>query len=218
MHHALAKVTAPDAIAAITEGVAQSTLLIADGHHRYETALRYSEEVSLRAPGRGRARRAPLLHDVPRERRRSEPRRLPDAPARPLARRRSPSRSCSRAPRRGSPSTPLPQGVDASAALAALAAAGKTGPSVVAAAPRRPRRPADAPARRRRRASSDARPARPHVLREDGRGRPALGDPRARPRHHARGPGRQDEHLVPAGRARGAGASCAPARGRCSSS
>jgi uncharacterized protein (DUF1015 family) len=46
VHHALAKVTAKDAIAAIVQGVARSTLLIADGHHRYETALRYSDEVS----------------------------------------------------------------------------------------------------------------------------------------------------------------------------
>ncbi len=44
VHHALAKVTAKDAIAAIVLGVARSTLLIADGHHRYETALRYSDE------------------------------------------------------------------------------------------------------------------------------------------------------------------------------
>jgi uncharacterized protein (DUF1015 family) len=32
------------------EGVARSTLLIADGHHRYETALRYSEEVTASSP------------------------------------------------------------------------------------------------------------------------------------------------------------------------
>ena len=44
VHHVLARVTARDAIRAITEGVAKSTLLIADGHHRYETALRYRDE------------------------------------------------------------------------------------------------------------------------------------------------------------------------------
>jgi uncharacterized protein (DUF1015 family) len=43
--HALAKVSAPEAVRAIIEGVSRSSLLIADGHHRYETALRYSEEV-----------------------------------------------------------------------------------------------------------------------------------------------------------------------------
>lgn len=46
VHHALAKVTAKDAITAIVQGVARSTLLIADGHHRYETALRYAGEAS----------------------------------------------------------------------------------------------------------------------------------------------------------------------------
>jgi uncharacterized protein (DUF1015 family) len=44
--HKLAKVRDPDAIRAIVDGVSRSTLLIADGHHRYETALRYSREVA----------------------------------------------------------------------------------------------------------------------------------------------------------------------------
>lgn len=46
VEHALAKVTDQEAIRAIVEGVARSSLLIADGHHRYETALRYAEEAS----------------------------------------------------------------------------------------------------------------------------------------------------------------------------
>ncbi len=50
VHHVLAKVTERDAVHAIVEGVARSSLLIADGHHRYETALRYSEEISLANP------------------------------------------------------------------------------------------------------------------------------------------------------------------------
>ncbi len=50
VHHVLAKVAARDAIAAIVEGLAQSTLLIADGHHRYETAVFYSNEVSAEHP------------------------------------------------------------------------------------------------------------------------------------------------------------------------
>jgi uncharacterized protein (DUF1015 family) len=50
IHHALAKVTAKDAMRAIVERVAQSQLLIADGHHRYETAVRYAEEVSAAHP------------------------------------------------------------------------------------------------------------------------------------------------------------------------
>jgi uncharacterized protein (DUF1015 family) len=45
--HSLSKVTQPEALRAIVEGVAQSSLLIADGHHRYETALRYSQEITL---------------------------------------------------------------------------------------------------------------------------------------------------------------------------
>jgi len=50
IHHALAKVTARDALVAIIEGIAKSALLIADGHHRYETALRYEGETSAAHP------------------------------------------------------------------------------------------------------------------------------------------------------------------------
>jgi uncharacterized protein (DUF1015 family) len=46
VHHMLAKVRKGEAVRAIVERIALSKLLIADGHHRYETALRYSEEVS----------------------------------------------------------------------------------------------------------------------------------------------------------------------------
>ena len=46
VHHALARVRRPDSVRAIVDGVSRSTLLIADGHHRYETALRYCGEVS----------------------------------------------------------------------------------------------------------------------------------------------------------------------------
>jgi uncharacterized protein (DUF1015 family) len=49
--HKLSKVREPAAIRAIVEGVARSTLLIADGHHRYETALRYSHEAASGAAG-----------------------------------------------------------------------------------------------------------------------------------------------------------------------
>jgi uncharacterized protein (DUF1015 family) len=44
--HQLAKVSDVDAVAEIVFGVRESQLLIADGHHRYETALRYSEETT----------------------------------------------------------------------------------------------------------------------------------------------------------------------------
>jgi uncharacterized protein (DUF1015 family) len=50
IHHLLAKVSAKDAVDAIADGIAKSTLLIADGHHRYETAVRYSEEVNALHP------------------------------------------------------------------------------------------------------------------------------------------------------------------------
>ncbi len=49
VQHALAKVRGKDAMRAIIEGVAKSTLLIADGHHRYETAVRYSYEAAAAA-------------------------------------------------------------------------------------------------------------------------------------------------------------------------
>jgi uncharacterized protein (DUF1015 family) len=48
--HALAKVSRPEAVRAIIAGLTRSTLLIADGHHRYETALRYSQEVTAAHP------------------------------------------------------------------------------------------------------------------------------------------------------------------------
>jgi uncharacterized protein (DUF1015 family) len=45
IEHRLAKVTAPDAIRTIVDHIGKSSLLIADGHHRYETALHYSQEI-----------------------------------------------------------------------------------------------------------------------------------------------------------------------------
>ncbi len=50
VHHVLAKVTARDAVIAIVDGLRKSTLLIADGHHRYETAIHYRDEVSAQHP------------------------------------------------------------------------------------------------------------------------------------------------------------------------
>ena len=45
VHHVLAKVTAKDALVAIIDNLRKSTLLIADGHHRYETAIHYRDEI-----------------------------------------------------------------------------------------------------------------------------------------------------------------------------
>jgi uncharacterized protein (DUF1015 family) len=41
----LTRVSSPDAVRAITEHIGRGTLLIADGHHRYETALHYRDEI-----------------------------------------------------------------------------------------------------------------------------------------------------------------------------
>ena len=43
--NSLWRVEAPEAIAAVQDGLASAELLIADGHHRYETARVYAEEV-----------------------------------------------------------------------------------------------------------------------------------------------------------------------------
>lgn len=48
--HLLAKVSSPEAIRAIVDHIRESQLLIADGHHRYETALRYAGEVDEKSP------------------------------------------------------------------------------------------------------------------------------------------------------------------------
>jgi len=46
VRHAVAKITDREAIRTIVDGVRASSLLIADGHHRYETALAYMNETS----------------------------------------------------------------------------------------------------------------------------------------------------------------------------
>ncbi len=133
IHHALAKVTAPDAIAAITEGVARSTLLIADGHHRYETALRYCDEVSTAHPGA--PERAEHRYFMVFLTNGDDPN-LVVFPTHRLVH-ALPSFSYDHLVAGAAEwftVTPLPSGVEAHAALAALALAGKAGPSVVAVA------------------------------------------------------------------------------------
>jgi len=44
-HNRLWRIADPDAIAAVQEALADAELLIADGHHRYETARVYAEEI-----------------------------------------------------------------------------------------------------------------------------------------------------------------------------
>jgi uncharacterized protein (DUF1015 family) len=48
--HRLARVDNPEALEAIVHAMRPRKLLIADGHHRYETALHYAEEVSAAHP------------------------------------------------------------------------------------------------------------------------------------------------------------------------
>ena len=50
VHHVLAKVSGDRALKAIVERVTRSALLIADGHHRYETAVRYSQDTTREHP------------------------------------------------------------------------------------------------------------------------------------------------------------------------
>jgi uncharacterized protein (DUF1015 family) len=49
--HRFWQVTDPAAIAAVQEAMAERTIVIADGHHRYETALAYHEELGTPASG-----------------------------------------------------------------------------------------------------------------------------------------------------------------------
>jgi uncharacterized protein (DUF1015 family) len=44
VHHRIWRVTQPGVVAAITEAVASAPVVIADGHHRFETALNYRDE------------------------------------------------------------------------------------------------------------------------------------------------------------------------------
>ena len=58
VHHRLWRVTQPGVVAAITDAVASAPVVIADGHHRYETALAYRDERRA-ADGRRRGRLRP---------------------------------------------------------------------------------------------------------------------------------------------------------------
>jgi len=132
VQHALARVSNTDAVRAIVAGVARSTLLIADGHHRYETALHYSGEAAA-TPGalpRGEHRffmtflvngDDPELVVFPTHRHVHS---LPSFSFDDLTRRADGLFHVQA----------LPKGADASVLVDALALAGKRGPSLVAAA------------------------------------------------------------------------------------
>lgn len=55
IENVLTKVSKPDAVRAIVEHIAKGALLIADGHHRYETALHYSREIEAQKATSARA-------------------------------------------------------------------------------------------------------------------------------------------------------------------
>jgi uncharacterized protein (DUF1015 family) len=133
VQHALAKVSKPEAIEAIVEGIARSTLLIADGHHRYETALRYSGEAAAQpgalANGEHRYFMTFLVNGDD-----------PDLVVFPTHRHVHSLPSFSFDALAATANglfhvEALPQGADAATLVSALAAAGKKGPSLVAAAP-----------------------------------------------------------------------------------
>ena len=50
IHHVVARVVERDAVRSIIDAISRSSLLIADGHHRYETALAYGAEVDAANP------------------------------------------------------------------------------------------------------------------------------------------------------------------------
>lgn len=50
VEHKVSRVDEPGAVRAIVSKIAESSLLIADGHHRYETALRYAGEMEAAHP------------------------------------------------------------------------------------------------------------------------------------------------------------------------
>ncbi len=53
IRHEISRITSPDAIARITQTLASGKLLIADGHHRYETAVALSGEIEAEARAQG---------------------------------------------------------------------------------------------------------------------------------------------------------------------
>jgi uncharacterized protein (DUF1015 family) len=53
VHHRLWRITQPGVVEAITSAVASSSVVIADGHHRYETALVYRDEQHAAGSGPG---------------------------------------------------------------------------------------------------------------------------------------------------------------------
>ncbi|HEY5649118.1 MAG TPA: DUF1015 domain-containing protein [Nitrospiria bacterium] len=53
IHHKLWKISDPAAVEAVSKNLSGLPLFIADGHHRYETALNYKNEMNEKEPGTG---------------------------------------------------------------------------------------------------------------------------------------------------------------------
>src|SRR5437588_1487793 len=53
VHHRLWRITQPGIVSALTDSVGSAPVVIADGHHRYETALAYRDERRAGGAGRG---------------------------------------------------------------------------------------------------------------------------------------------------------------------
>ena len=146
----------------VTELLADAQLLIADGHHRYETAIAYRDEVGgegeapqLHADGADRPRR-PRAHRLPHPPPALRLRRRPRAPAPPRrgparalrgrggrARRRS-TRSARRASASSASTTPIKAGLPPAAqgrAIAELDGCSRASPRPTAASTRRSSRP-----------------------------------------------------------------------------
>ncbi len=199
VHHVLAKVTARDALVAVVDALRKSTLLIADGHHRYETSVAYRDEQGSTAEdAESRYFMAflvngddPNLVVFPTHRLIHS---LPRFDLDELVTKASPLFIVMR--RDDNPT--------ADVLLAWLAKEAPTHPAFVVVA--RDGRAVMLSLKHSvdSRDPSDPRPASSRAA-QDGRCRPSLGCPRAPARHHTRGAGQEDQHSLPSRRKRGAG-------------
>ena len=130
IEHVLTKIHRPDAVRAIVEHIAKGTLLIADGHHRYETALHYSREIEEKGATSARAEHKYFMSFLANE---DDPSLLV-FPTHRLVHGLSDFRLDALVPRvrDAFDAIDLPRTTDAKAYVAALAAAGKRAPSLVA--------------------------------------------------------------------------------------
>ena len=201
IHHALAKITDPEAIHAIVGGIAKSSLLIADGHHRYETALRYSKEAAeaaIAGAGNAAVARGEHLYFMVFFANGDDPNLVVFPTHRHV---HSLARFDFNELSKGAAGlfdvTPLPGGASAAVLTEELARAGKTSPSIVACSGDG-RHALFTAERGRSVRASDPRQA-PRAAPPYGRRAPSHGLAGAGSRNHSRGAGGEDEHLLPSG-------------------